>query len=319
MPLISVIVPVYKVEPYLERCVRSILAQTHRELEVILVDDGSPDNCGKLCDAFAQADARVKVVHKENGGLSDARNAGLAVATAELVGFVDSDDHIDATMYERLLQAMTEADADMSLCGFAYVDEQTGRVNEESNAYCSLKTGVLSREQALAELNIANWGYHFYVTAWNKLYKRSVLGDAPFPVGKLHEDEFAAHWIFERCKKIAVVAEPLYRYMQRQGSIMSAGTTARSLDGVEAYYDRYLLYGKLGMTEQAVTMLAGIGWKMRTLLRSLPADARPGVKAILKKLIPELIKKRKLIGPYLYLCQIGYLLRIMLANGKESI
>lgn len=309
MPLISVIVPVYRVEPYLDRCVRSILSQTHRELEVILVDDGSPDNCGKICDAFAAEDDRVKVIHKENGGLSSARNAGLAAATAELIGFVDSDDHIAPHMYETLLQALTETGADMSLCNFTYVDEATGQADEERTKASPLKAGVLDRQQALSALNIAGWNYHFYVTAWNKLYNRQVLGENPFPVGKLHEDEFAAHHVFSRCEKVVVVEDSLYWYMQRQGSIMQAGTSIRSLDAVDAYLDRWALYEAEGMEQQAVTMLAGIGWKMRTMLRTLPGEARPKAGQILKTLIPALIKKRKPIGLWLYFSWAKFLLR----------
>lgn len=299
MSRISVIVPVYKVENYLERCVRSIMAQTHSDLEIILVDDGSPDQCGRICDSLAEEDSRIQVIHKQNGGLSDARNVGLAHASAELIGFVDSDDHIAPTMYETLLRVMTDADADVSLCGFDYVDEKTGEVNREMAKLCPLTDGVLDREQALSSLDLSDWGYHFYVTAWNKLYKRSVLGDHPFPVGKYHEDEFAVHHIFARCQKIAVVQEPLYRYMQRQGSIMSEGIHTRSLDVIDAYYDRYELYKTECMKTQAVTVLAGAAWKLIRLLNGLPVDASSKVRGILKQLIPELIRHRKPVGLYL--------------------
>lgn len=314
MSRISVIVPVYKVENYLERCVRSIMAQTYRDLEIILVDDGSPDNCGQICDALAAEDSRIKVIHKENGGLSDARNVGLAAAAGELIGFVDSDDHIDPTMYEKLLETMQNADADVSLCGFQYIDEQTGAVNQEMADLCPLKDGVLSREEALSALDLSDWGYHFYVTAWNKLYKRHVLGTNPFPVGKLHEDEFAVHHIFARCQKVAVLAQPMYRYMQRRGSIMSAGTNVRTLDVLDAYYDRYELYEAEQMKKEAVSILAGSGWKMVKLLQTLPAAAKTRVWEILKRLIPHLIRYRKPIGAYLLLPWIRFLLR----TGREN-
>ena len=133
---ISVIVPVYKVEKYLNRCVQSIASQTYENLEIILVDDGSPDNCGVLCDEWVQKDSRIKVVHKENGGLSSARNAGVAVATGAYVGFVDSDDYIHPQMYEKLYEALVENGADISICGCDYVDEELIFMNE---AFLKLK------------------------------------------------------------------------------------------------------------------------------------------------------------------------------------
>ncbi|HDT8053597.1 TPA: glycosyltransferase, partial [Enterococcus faecalis] len=123
MPKISIIVPVYNVEKYLEKCVRSILAQTFTDFELILVDDGSPDSSGAMCDQFAEQDQRVKVIHKENGGLSDARNAGIEIATGEYLGFVDSDDYIADDMYELLYTNIVKEDADLSICGIYDVYE----------------------------------------------------------------------------------------------------------------------------------------------------------------------------------------------------
>ena len=123
LPLISVIVPVYKVEAYLDKCISSIVGQTYRNLEIILVDDGSPDNCGAICDAWAEQDSRIKVIHKENGGLSDARNAGMSAATGELLGFVDSDDHISPEMYQLLYERMIADNSDISACGVEMVFE----------------------------------------------------------------------------------------------------------------------------------------------------------------------------------------------------
>ena len=122
--LITVIVPVYKVEKYLDRCVQSIVDQTYTNLEIILVDDGSPDNCPKMCDEWAKKDKRIKVIHKQNGGLSDARNAGLEKAKGKYVGFVDSDDYISPIMYEKLYKCIIDNQADMAMCGFSTVDEK---------------------------------------------------------------------------------------------------------------------------------------------------------------------------------------------------
>ena len=291
MPRISVIVPVYKVERYLHRCVQSILAQTLADLEVILVDDGSPDGCGAICDEYAGKDGRVKVIHKENGGLSSARNAGLALAAGEYIGFVDSDDHIEPTMYEALLTALEGSGADMAICNYAYVDAQ-GQVDERMQALSDLTDGVLSREEALKKLYTATPAYSFYVTAWNKLYKKSLFDGLRFPEGRLHEDEFTAHGLVGRCQRIATVGQTLYRYVQRGGSIMNTRVTARSLDGVYALLDRYEFYARAGMGAQAKAVLASAAWKLCVLLEQLPRDAKKEAAQALKRLLPVTLRVR---------------------------
>ena len=161
-PLISIIVPVYDVEPYLRKCIDSILIQSYRDLEIILVDDGSPDNCGAICDEYAEKDKRIKVIHKKNGGLSDARNAGLDIATGEYIGFVDSDDWVMPDMYEYLYKAVKEYDADMSVCGYYDYWGKTisGRYCQDIQVYKG-QEGI----KALLDLKFGNY-------VWNKLYKR---------------------------------------------------------------------------------------------------------------------------------------------------
>ena len=289
MPRISVIVPVYKVEEYLHRCVRSIQAQTHRDLEIILVDDGSPDGCGAVCDEFAALDDRIKVIHKENGGLSDARNAGLDIATGEFIGFVDSDDHIAPTMYERLLQVLECGEADMSLCGYDLVDDGGAPAGLQR---CPLKTGVLSREAALEAVDTLQPDYFFYVTAWNRLYRRRLFDGLRFPKGKLHEDEFTAHLLFDRCRRVAVTEEALYHYVQRGGSIMRSRPTARSLDGVYALYDRYAFYRQRNMKAQAKNVLAAAVWKLGDLMEKLPPEDNGAVAAAVRLLLPAALARR---------------------------
>ncbi|EME3187758.1 glycosyltransferase, partial [Enterococcus faecalis] len=166
MPKISIIVPVYNVEKYLEKCVRSILAQTFTDFELILVDDGSPDSSGAMCDQFAEQDQRVKVIHKENGGLSDARNAGIEIATGEYLGFVDSDDYIADDMYELLYTNIVKEDADLSICGIYDVYEGKEPIVK------SLIQGTFSREEALL---LILQGNIISVHAVNKLYKRKLF------------------------------------------------------------------------------------------------------------------------------------------------
>lgn len=223
-PLISVIVPVYKVEKYLDRCVQSIADQTYRNLEIILVDDGSPDNCGAMCDTWAEKDSRIRVIHKENGGLSDARNAGLEVATGEYISFVDSDDWLDLQFLQILYDLAIQTDADlaecdfMKTCGSAPMKPFTGEIT------------VCTAEEAMVE-HIRN--SMFKQVVWNKLYRREVIR-VMFEKGKYHEDEFWTYQIIAGCKKLAHIDRVLYFYFQRADSIMGEGYSIKRIDAVEA-------------------------------------------------------------------------------------
>lgn len=212
-PEISIIVPVYKVEKYLSKCVDSILAQTFTDFELILVDDGSPDSCGKICDEYALKDSRIKVIHKENGGLSDARNAGIAVAKGEYLGFVDSDDYIAPDMYELLYRLIRENDADISICDAVLVDEET-----EVNYVDSEKKYILERESALKEMIFKRL---FAVNAWNKLYKKELFSDTLYPKGMLYEDLAITYKLIDKTKRLVYIPAKKYAYVQRKGSIMN--------------------------------------------------------------------------------------------------
>ena len=209
-PLISVIVPVYNVEKYLERCVNSIINQTYQNLEIILVDDGSPDNCGAICDEFAEMDNRIKVIHKENGGLSSARNTGLDIATGEYIAFVDSDDWLELDTYEWFISAIK--DNDIAICGHRTVSKGCEIVvdifEDEFLDYDSLWTEIF------VKLNNA---------AWNKLYKASIIKDLKFQIGILHGEDliFNLNYI-KNCKSGVINRTPLYNYYKREGSITSS-------------------------------------------------------------------------------------------------
>ena len=184
MPKISVIVPVYKVEPYLNRCIDSILNQTYTDLEVILVDDGSPDNCPALCDQAAQRDPRIKVIHKENGGAASARNAGLAAATGEYIGFVDSDDYIDAEMYQILMETAVDTGADIVECGYRWVKPNVLYDRENTRAV-DLYTNV----EALEKLYFGDQMFGgISIVVWNKLYRRALFDEIHFTEGFICED-----------------------------------------------------------------------------------------------------------------------------------
>lgn len=227
-PLISVIVPVYKVEPYLDRCVQSIVDQTYTNLEIILVDDGSPDNCPAMCDAWAAKDSRIRVIHKANGGLSDARNAGMAIAKGEYIGFVDSDDWISEDYIDYLYRAVVERNADISACDIRIVYEMSSA--EHSAFNCERYTA----EQALDTLTR---GETFRAVAWNKLYRRDLLEGERFPVGRYHEDEFFTYRILAKAERLSYVDCGLYFYFQRQGSIMNS-VSLKHLDTLDAYLER---------------------------------------------------------------------------------
>lgn len=228
---ISVIVPVYKVESYLDKCISSIVNQTYANLEIILVDDGSPDNCPAMCDAWAEKDSRIRVIHKPNGGLSDARNAGIVVATGELMAFVDSDDWIAPDMYEYLYQRLTEDNSDIAACGVQMVREdktQSRMLTQEGNC-------VLNQEEAMRAIIEESW---LKQPVWYKLYKTDLIRDILFPMGKCHEDVFWSYQAVGSAKKVSVSDHVGYYYLQRGDSIMGAGYSLKRLDAVEAKVQR---------------------------------------------------------------------------------
>ena len=230
-PLISVIVPVYKVEAYLDKCISSIVNQTYQNLEIILVDDGSPDNCPAMCDAWAERDQRIKVIHKANGGLSDARNAGMEVATGELMGFVDSDDWISPDMYQLLYENMIEHDSDIAVCGVEVVWEDGTPSRKLTKEGCC----VLNAQEAMRAVIEESW---IKQPVWYKLYRADLIREIQFPVGKYHEDVFWSYQAIGRAKRVSVFDQSCYFYMQRNGSIMGEGYSLKRLDALEAKVDR---------------------------------------------------------------------------------
>ena len=231
--MITVIVPVYKVEPYLDRCVQSIIDQSYKDLEIILVDDGSPDNCPLMCDAWAKKDCRIKVIHKENGGLSDARNAGLKAAAGEYIAFADSDDWIASNMYEILLTRMIETESDIVSCDALRVWEDH---TPSRNMIRINGNYILNKTEAMKALIQSTCQIQ---TVWNKLYKRAVIKDIPFEKGKIHEDEFWSWKVFAMASRVATVEEALYYYSQRNDGIMGKGYSGSPLSVVEARQQRH--------------------------------------------------------------------------------
>lgn len=227
--LISIIVPVFKTEEYLEKCINSIVTQSYKNLEVILVDDGSPDGCGKICDQWALKDERICVIHKPNGGLSDARNAGLEKAKGEYIGFVDSDDYIHQDMFERLWLASKKNDADFVICGFEHVDECGNPLNLST---VELMDETLDKDTVMRWVVSKNWS----CMIWNKLYKKKLFNNIRFPYGKYYEDRMIMPWIIYNSDKVATIPNALYCYVHSANSITRLEPSLRRFDLVEAYY-----------------------------------------------------------------------------------
>lgn len=234
LPKVSVIVPIYKVENYLNRCVDSILNQTYKNIEVILVDDGSPDKCGEISDSYAINDSRVKSLHKENGGLSDARNYGMRYLTGEYVVFVDSDDWIKEEMIETLVGLAMDLKADIVQSGFYYVYETyllyDDRYYSEDMLPIQLNKNELMREIVINE-RVKNF-------AWGKLYKTNLIKDLYFEKGVLFEDVFWAHKVMDRVDKYVICHKPMCYYLQRNDSIVST-YTVKNLDIIKGLKERH--------------------------------------------------------------------------------
>lgn len=222
---ISVIVPVYKVEPYLRRCVDSILAQSYTNLEIILVDDGSPDNCPAICDEYAEKDDRVRVIHKPNGGLSDARNAGLDIATGEWLSFIDSDDWIEPSMYETLMINANNHRAQISIGGvFDELMTENGIIVKKTTAGDSITTEFREKLDAIRHFLTHSW------SAWDKIYRREVFDGIRYPVGEINEDEAIALRLLNNCNRVVYTNEPFYHYISRPESITTSSFSLKKLD-----------------------------------------------------------------------------------------
>lgn len=260
LALISVIVPVYNVEKYLPKCVESLLMQTWKNLEIILVDDGSPDDSWDIMQEYARRDSRVKPIRQKNGGLSAARNAGVDAAKGEYIGFVDGDDYLAPETYELMYRAMMKHDAQIAVCSFEYVDEQDNVLPTVSPM---TKEEVLTREQAVERLGgDKNW---YYVTAPNRLYRRELFDTVRFPLGKIHEDEYTAHLFYWQCQRIAIVPRNLYYYVQHGNSIMGKTSLRKTLDYIEAVRSRMDFALEHGLTGLAFSSCRGALGKLVVL------------------------------------------------------
>ncbi len=243
--LVSVIVAVYNIEEYLPRCVDSILAQTYRNLEIILVDDGSKDQSGSICDSYAEKDRRIKVIHKKNGGLSDARNAGMDAATGEYIGFVDGDDWIEPDMYRAMYFACEKEKAQAAVCRYKQITK-SGIIDGSAGNSVSL-----SRDEALEIYVCGDERYLIYNSVWSKLFARDLVEGMRFPVGKNSEDIMFTTRAFCRMERLVYLDEAYYNYvLDREGSIMNEKAGERRLkDEIPFWQEQIAYFREAGMPE----------------------------------------------------------------------
>ena len=231
-PVISVIVPIYNVDPYLRECVDSILCQTYSNLEIILIDDGSPDKCPGICDEYAKKDNRIKVIHQNNGGLAHARNVGIANSKGDYVTFIDSDDYVSNDYVEALYKGLIDVGADISIASFySFEDDVVCQQNSES-----VPSKIISKENAIMRFCSINAKCSMpFISACNKIYRKSLFAGVIFPEGKLYEDAFTTYKLIDRAKKIVFTSSKLYFYRINPQSILGQSFREKHLEMVEAF------------------------------------------------------------------------------------
>lgn len=329
LPLISVIIPIYKVEKYLPDCLDSVLTQEYSNMEIILVDDGSPDGCPAICDHYAKNDQRIRVIHQKNAGLAAARNAGLDMARGSLVGFVDSDDMIDSAMYSNLYEALMTSGADLSVCNYRQVDEVGRPLPQEDGP---IRDEVLEGTEAIIRTleQEKNW---YWVIACNKLYKSHLFNTVRFPQGKVHEDEFVIHKILVQCNKLACVSDDLYLYRQRDSGITGSSYSIKRLDGAEALFDRAQVLLADGRSPRSAyyACSAGLMAMAKSYERLDTKDAlfrkrykelcelyRPVASGLLKAKLPLVLKARLMCNRISPFYTWKYLERLMRGLGAGA-
>lgn len=295
--LISVIIPVYKVEATLDRCISSIIEQTYTRLEIILIDDGSPDNCPEKCEQWANKDGRIHILHKSNGGLSSARNAGIKIAHGTWIAFVDSDDWVEKDYIEILHNTAIQNNAEISICNF--YDERFPE--DPIPTIKSQNISGINLFKCTQENN--KWQYR---VVWNKLYYSKLLNMKIFPEGKIHEDEFIYQKIIPNAKKISVIDKPLYHYTVNKNGITHSKFSIKNLDKTEAIINRLQfcinnrfteLYQPLSVviTDQLFTKSA----KELKILRDKDVFKRMSIQAKEYSTMIPLIKKELTINTYI--------------------
>lgn len=240
-PLISVIIPVYNVEKYIAKCIESVINQTYRNLEIIIVNDGSTDKSGTICDIYRNQDSRIKVIHKMNGGLSAARNAGIEIMSGEYVTFIDSDDYVNRRFIQILYESLVKEDADISICNYRHVYESCEHSQEIGSSFNEI---VFNHDQSLDCLYSKIYKYQF-TTAWGKLYNSNLFNEVRYPVGRNYEDMATTHKVLDLSSKVVYIDVELYYYLVRNTSITKSEKHIKN-DAFLATKDRIEYFEKSG-------------------------------------------------------------------------
>ena len=319
---ISVIIPVYMVSDYLERCINSVVSQSYLNCEIILVDDGSFDDCAQICDEWAQKDKRIMVIHKANGGLSDARNYGMELASGEYFSFIDSDDYITDDFLETLISTALKHDSDIVECNCTNCYE-----NGEYEAYHDDSAVIdFSTSEGLSAL-IEEKLLHQHV--WDKIYKREAVQSVSFVVGKQHEDVFWTYQIFGQAERITKINRTMYFYFQRESSIMGQGYNLRRLDALEGKWNRQLFLekrfpelssqAKLDFFGSCIYMLQGILKNMSGNEKKQAVLRIKAYKKMCRLSIKEIQTLNGAIRKYYYLAKINIYLccKLRISFGIE--
>lgn len=305
-PLISVIVPVYRVEKYLDRCLVSLTGQTYENIEILLVDDGSPDGSGAICDAWAQKDERVQVIHQENAGGGAARNAALDRARGEIFAFVDSDDYIAPDMFCHLY-SLLETGADIAECAYLETTDDDAHFPEGEGT-----TSEYTPEQAMS-CHIADT--HFRQLIWNKLYRKAVVADTRFPVGTKIDDEYFTYQLLGRAKKLVRSDKICYAYRQQANSVMHQGYSLKQVEALEAKRQRldWLGQNMPNLTEQAKEeLILNCVYAMQGSLKHLKGDDLVKAKHLIRENLNAAL-------PYSPAGDTGFLRRVLLLLAPKHL
>lgn len=296
--LISIIIPVYNVKDYLEKCLHSVCGQTYKNLEIIVVDDGSTDGSGEICDRFAQADSRIKVIHQPNSGQSSARNKGLSIARGAYLGFVDSDDWIDLDMYEFLCRLLEDNDADISVCAHYIERAATTEVRYSSGMLTSF-SGAEAVRAVIDDKRIRNY-------LWDKLYKRELFDDIRLPKGEIFEDMAVSCRLFYKAHRIVMQDCPKYHYLQREGST----TQVKQYDPRKDHLWFLRMYGQVkfaqenNIWDEAPRYVHKSG--MRVLRKMLLLPSSPSTDAIIADVLAKMREFNNAEWVQVKLCRAVY-------------
>lgn len=279
--LISVILPIYNVEPYIHKSIQSVLSQTYKNLQIILVDDGSPDGCPAICDEYAKKDKRIKVIHKKNGGLSDARNAGLKVAKGKYIAFLDSDDWIDPDMYSLLHEKLVENDCDIAQCNFRKISDKSITIPKQS------EDKIYTKEEYLKKL----FADEFENFVWNKLYKAELFKDFNFPPIRAFEDVTFTPKVINKTEKIIYINECKYNYLIRNDSLSTDMNIKQRYFCMKAFLDRFEQYYNLYPELTDLLFFRVIKWYIPEIAKNITCSLnRRSEYMILLKLISDFLR-----------------------------